>query len=198
MTETEIANLALARLNQDPIVSLEDGSDRGKKVRTIYPAAIATFLAAHEWQFARRIDIPARLDIEPKAYQFAYALPEDCIKLISVSMREKARSFGERDSRRAPVPYEMIGDVVWTDCDRVCLEITTNRVAVSDFPAYATDALAFRVAAELSLVLKNSTARMQEMTQQYQMALSLAIKNDSKNVSVKRLGGVHYADARSW
>lgn len=205
-TPVEVINIALARLNSDPISSLTEQTDLAKKIRPVWGITLETFLTAHEWSFAKKEDVPAALVLpanDNPSYRHAFALPQDCLKLRNVTRQgEKFRPFGQTRPARPGVRYEVMryGDdrkqAIFTDVPEIAIEYTSSAAILDDFSPDALDALAFKVAYELSLNLAGATNRVQEMIQRYQVALALAMQNDVKTRETPRIGGHDYSDAR--
>lgn len=206
LTETDIANIALARLSDDPIVDIGENSDRAKAVRSVWPVVLKTFLTAHEWSFAKKFDRPARLNLpvnDPIPYAYAFAVPEDMLKIRGVYMPHFILGMGISRPARPEVMYEVMRYAdsrrmaIFTNADDVVVEYTSNATLLDDFSPDAVDALACKLAAELCLNLKNASARAQEMIQRYQFALEAAMRNDVKSTEQRFMNGYEYSDIRN-
>lgn len=205
ITETDIVNIALARLSIEPIASLA-GDGVAKQVRPVWPVVFRTFLTEHEWSFAAKFDNPARLALpvnDGLPYRYGYALPEDCLKLRNVTVPGRWRWFGMARRERFSVEYEVMryGDsrkqAVFTEWEAVRLEYTSDRANLDDFSPEAVDALSYKLAIEITLNAQKATQRAQELIQRYTVALDLAKRNDAKTTDARRLGGYDYSDARN-
>lgn len=206
LTETDVANLALARLSFEPIVSIAEKTDRAKMVRPVWPVVLRTFLAAHDWSFAKREVKPARLALTNDGtipYRYAYAFPDDMVKLRSVRRATAIRWFGLARPERPEVAYEVMRysdarqQAIFTDAADVVVEYTSGAAPLDDFSPDALDALASKLAAELCLNLKDATGRAQEMIQRYQVALSAAKQNDVPKTERRFMNGFEYSDIRN-
>ena len=205
LTETDVANLALARVGLDPIVNIAENTDRAKMVRPVWPVVLKTFLAAHDWSFAKRETRPARLAIpsgEPMPYRFAYAFPDDLVKLRAVRLASAARLFGmARPSRRDAV-YEVMRydadrkQAIFTDAEDAVVEYTSRAAPLDDYSPDAIDALACKLAVEICLNLENATARAREMIQRHEVAFAAAKLNDVPKMEPRRMNGFEYSDIR--
>lgn len=99
LSDTDIANQALILLGAQPINSLNDSSNQGVSVKTLYFAARDGLLRDIPWSFARKQvalsqlqAIPVNLDILPNVngagnivYTGAYALPNDFLRMYRFS-----------------------------------------------------------------------------------------------------------------
>lgn len=204
---TDIANLALAQLDLDPIQSIDENSDKAKKVRPVWQTALETFLAAHEWSFAKRIVRPAELAIDAASfmpYRYAFALPENLVKLRALTRPEKGRLFGRGRLEQPGVQYEVARyggqrkQAIFTDCSDIVVEFTTSDVQLDDFSPEARAALASLLASEICLNMRNNSSRANELLQRYSVALETAKKNDAQSGREPvRMSGFHYTDARN-
>ncbi len=203
LTETDIANRALAYNDLDPIMTITENSDRAKKIRPVWKNVFETFLQEHEWSFAKKIDKPGRLKLQtedPIPYAYAFAQPEDMIKLQAVYSVCPGKQSGA--VIRNPVAYETarFGDsrkpAIFTDVEAIVIEYTSNKTLIDDFSAKAQEALALKLAIEISLNYKNSSQRTDVLIQRYKVALSAAMTTDAKSHTLNRLGGRQYNAAR--
>src|SRR6185312_15087672 len=98
-SDTDIANQALIMLGSAPINSLNDSSNQGISVKTLYYAARDGLLREIPWNFARKqvalsqlAAVPINLDILPNVsgpgnivYTGAFALPLDFLRMYRFS-----------------------------------------------------------------------------------------------------------------
>ena len=75
-SELEIYNLALSRIGQDTLSSVDESSKAGRLCRLHYALLRDAVLRAHPWNFAmRRVEL-AQVTFTPAfEYDYAYALP---------------------------------------------------------------------------------------------------------------------------
>lgn len=205
LTETEVANRALARLDLSPISSLEDDSPLAKKVRPVWGIVFASVLTAHDWSFARKYDRPARLATEfPEhfPYPYAFALPEDCLKVRNViGQPTTIYSIGRlRHIEQAKYEVSRYGDArkqaIFADNENVVVCYTSGKTLLDDFSPDALDVLILKLAIDVALNVKNATQRVSELVQRYQVSLDAAIRNDLKSSSNPSIHGHEYSLAR--
>ncbi len=87
ITQLNVANMALANLHQDPIVSVDEGSDRALAVREYWEMSASAFLSEFDWSFATRVKSLTRFpdgEHDPIPYKYAYQMPNGFVKLIDV------------------------------------------------------------------------------------------------------------------
>lgn len=90
MTErVDIANMALSWLGEEEITSLEDQSKRALQMKINYIPARDATLEAHDWSFAIKRFIPAKLETPPVyGAAYAFSIPSDILRVISVDTQD--------------------------------------------------------------------------------------------------------------
>ncbi len=84
-SDTDLANRAIRLLKGGRITSLTDGSNNANALIDVYDGELEALLRAHKWNFAKKFVTLARLVTVPAfKYDFAYKLPSDWIRTISV------------------------------------------------------------------------------------------------------------------
>lgn len=103
VSQEDICNLALDDLKQSPITSITTPrSNVELACARHYDQARAESLEAHPWKFAtKRVDLtPDDSEIIPFGYTYAYALPSDYIRLVSIGddyLRDYKRDYQIED-----------------------------------------------------------------------------------------------------
>lgn len=101
-SEISICNLALSHLGDVATVASIDppeGSAQAEHCAIFYPQARDTLLEMHAWTFATRRVQGAELVASAWAWRYAYALPQNCLKVLSV------------------LPYNSLSDCISEDYD---------------------------------------------------------------------------------
>ena len=83
MTKVEIANMALIRLGQDPIISLDDDVKGARTIKAVWDMVRDSVLREHLWNFAIKRATLAQLDEEAENWT-VFGLPADCLRVVSV------------------------------------------------------------------------------------------------------------------
>lgn len=92
-TVVDIANLALARLgDRANVVSINppEGSAQADHCARFYPMARDAALAAHDWSFASVQGTLARLEPADLAWEYVFALPNNCLTIREVGYAHDA------------------------------------------------------------------------------------------------------------
>lgn len=86
-SDTDIGNLALAHLGDDATITAfdpPDGSVQAEHCARFYPIARDVCLEAHAWSFAKRTIQLTEPLTAVNDYDFVYAVPSDCLKVLRV------------------------------------------------------------------------------------------------------------------
>ncbi len=197
-SKMDIINLALANLSREPIQSLSEPNPEAFQLRVHWETALASILRDHPWGFAMRRKQLAALAETPVGFAYAYAYPDDCIQARRVLPADAAAAWRNRDA----CPFE-IGrspggghKAILTDLPDAALEYTTRQVPCEEFDPQFAVALAWRLAAEISLALHADPQSHQAAVQTYSMQLQQARALDMRESSSPRLPNGDFLGAR--
>jgi hypothetical protein len=177
MTAVEICSTALLKLGAVPIQSFEDGTAEAEAGKRLYPVTRDALMAAYPWSFTI-----AQLALEPEAappaadYAFAYALPEDCLRVLSAGVGTGGRGL----------EYRVQGGKLLADAASLTLTYQ-RRVDEAELPAFFLGVLIARLAAELCLPLTESSSRAESLHQLAAAELRLARLLDSQQSTPQRV-----------
>lgn len=192
-SDVGICNLALSRLGDAATVSSIDppeGSTQADLCATFYPMARDSLLEMHAWAFAtRRVDL-SLLTAETDAWVYAYAMPTNCLRVLSIQDRDAADDYGVSaglSSLYVPQPFSVetlaAGTMaILTNQENAAARYTVRITDTSKFTPLFTDALAWLLASYLAgPVIKGMEGIKvgQSMAAQAQAVLSRAITSDS-------------------
>jgi hypothetical protein len=172
MTPIEVANLALAALDLDPITSLEDDGDRAKSAKAHWDVCRRAFLSEHPWAFAKRT---ARLAERPGTgggWKHGYSCPADFLSAPRLLERGAAVPF--------EIAYAEGGLVVRTDAGEAELEFVGDAADLSPWTPAALEALSRRLAFVIGQDLKRNAQEQRELWEEYQYALARAAGRDAE------------------
>lgn len=97
----DICNLALGHLGDNATVSSIDppeGSAQAEHCKRFYPIALNSLLEMHYWNFSmKRVTLPQVQNTWPE-WQYAYAIPGDCLNAISVLPPDAADDYSTKFS----------------------------------------------------------------------------------------------------
>ncbi len=188
-SKMDIINLALANLSREPVQSLAEPNPEAFQLRVHWDTALSSVLRDHPWGFAMRRKPLAALAESPIGFAYAYVYPEDCIQARRIF---PLYASGSRCARIAS-PFE-IGrsqngkyKAILTDLPDAALEYTTSQVPCEEFDPQFVVALAWRLAAEISLALHADPQSHRAAVETYSMQLQQAKALDMRESSTPRL-----------
>lgn len=190
-----IANIALSRIGQDPIITSLDPADESTEAQMaamFLPLVRDKIFTAHDWSFLRVRDHLAEVVNEKPhpPYKHLYMFPADAESIVFVF------SEGLADY---PQPFEIEANrdgarFICTPADNAWAEYQIYGDNVQSLPPLLEDAIAWGVAAELcGAIVKGATGAQlaQYALQMYELNISRAIARDAKQ-------GRGYTNTNQW
>lgn len=174
----EICNLALSRLGARAITSFVDGTVEGAACGRIYDSLSKEVLRAHPWKFAKiRVTLPTP-DVTAPAFDWGnyFTLPADCLRVLEVGLP------GERWSTEGG---KLLYDAASADIIYLSWVTDTTKYDVN-----FTDALAYKLAHDLTYTLVQSITLRDQMDKDYKQQLAQARSFSAQEGSSPRV----YAD----
>ena len=88
-TKIDICNQALSLIGSDSITSFDDKTSTARRMKSIYDSSRKALLRFHPFNFATKRIKLSPLTLKPDfGYAFQYQLPNDLIRIISVSTND--------------------------------------------------------------------------------------------------------------
>lgn len=145
----DICNLALAHLGETPNLSSIDppeGSAHAESCARFYPIARDVALEDINWPFAMKRTVLAMYPDAPEidTWQFAYALPADCLKAVAVLQP------GTMDEEQNCDDFIIEGRILYTNAPEATLRYTQKLTDTSRFSGKFVDALSWLLASYLA------------------------------------------------
>lgn len=179
MSSIDIINRALIKIGEPPIANYKQGPN-GISMGVVYEDMRKMLLSAHYWQFAIKRAVLARLDEKSLApeFNYMYALPSDCLQLMKVGVAYKRPNLSDYifmpDTR-----YSVEGNKILTnEKEKLHISYVANIDKPSLFSRIFREALISRIAAEISVRLKQNLQTRQLLDQEFAGLLNEA---SSKN-----------------
>lgn len=113
-SETDIANMALSHIGEEANVSSinpPEGSVYADYCARWYPFARDSVIQEHEWSFAKRRIALAQLAYNYPMWQYAYAYPDDCLKVFAILPPEAQNDYSIGLPPQ-PYPYPFYGHAI--------------------------------------------------------------------------------------
>ena len=181
----QLFNTALGRLGGEQIPynrSPQEQDATGILCENLFPHVLDMVLEAHEWGFATRRVILAKLPEQQPlnpSYVFRYALPTDCVKPVSIE--------GYAGVNRTPA-YLIESNAILTNKQNAELVYIARVEEPRAWPPSFADALAWAMAGELASARINDSQKQNWCYQNYEIALAKAAARDraKQNPHIKR------------
>ena len=171
-TSTDIVNIALRRIGGNRISSLQsDTSKEAVTARDVYDEARRDLLNLHNWNFAAvRVQLTASATAPAFGWDYAYILPADFIRLISVH---------PHDDDDAGVEYRLEFQssddrVLLSNSNQIYIRYVHDLDDANVMSAAFRDVLAWRLAREFAGALSKSAAAADSASNELRRALSRA------------------------
>lgn len=176
-TPTDIVNLGLRRIGADRIGDLSSDTSKSARVaRDVYDEARRELLASHNWNFAtkrKHLQSTVSADVSDTptfGWDFAYVLPEDFLRMVSVHP-----SDSDDASIEYRLEYQEGGDrVLLCNATEVYIRYVHDLEDTVVMSASFRDALAWRLAREFAAALSKSEAAAAGADSSFRRALSRA------------------------
>ena len=174
-SEADICNIALLRVGHKTLIDdLEESNQAARACKVLFTEARDSLLATAPWAFAtQRADLAVVEDAERTGWEYAYALPADCITPINIYP-------GTRNpSADVQVPFKLeysatSGQLLLTDMEDAELLYVARVEEIPLYPPLFVEALAWKLASDLALVLPVKPQVGLAMQQGFERALTRA------------------------
>lgn len=164
-SKVDICNRALVELGADTIIALTEDSTNARRCNLIYDECRQNLLRDYPWNFAVKQASLARSASDPLFdFQYAYALPAKCIKVLRVDGSPR---------------FSVKGRFIHCDEESVLLEYIEDVDDPAQYDALFREALSMFIAYKLGYAITASTTLAQEKYQLYLNALTRARGADS-------------------
>lgn len=164
-SQIEISNIALIALGADPISSLSETSPEAVAINVVWDVIRKGLLRLHPWNFAiKRVELAQSSTAPSHGYDYRYALPTDCLKVIQVYQDDDYKienGFVVTNNIRCQLKY--------------VADIKDTSVWTSDF----TELMAEKLKAELAFGLTADKDLVKICTQLFAGKLEMARWNDA-------------------
>lgn len=160
-SKVDIANMALLKLGQPAIMSLDDNSHQAKLLTQEFNSALEATLRAYPWPFAtRRIELARALDKPPFGFGYYYTIPADSVRIIDIH----TDGFN----------YQIEGNQIATSSEKVAIRYVSKDTPIERMDSLTGDVLALALAARLAITITENPELQAGLLQQYDMQLASA------------------------
>lgn len=174
MTKLDVINNALLKAGL-PFAATQ--GDEDWNALFVFDKVVGEILRGYGWGFASKY---AALNMDAGApvhgFKYSYSLPADCIRMIDVHCQTDLRSPKAR--------YKIAGRKLLTNASPCYVRYVSDDAAkdeeIDSWPMDFMDAVAFRIALEITTLSGENMAVVPQLTQQYQISLGTAQLNDAR------------------
>lgn len=142
-------------------------------------------LQSFAWIFARKTDTPAQLSEGIAGWEYSFALPSDCLKVIAVLAKDKRKEFYSAWERDLSSPSELNEIIEWEEADN---KLYTNRTPVhiryteriTDINLWSgafIDAFVIKLAEAIAPAVGASGDLIQVLEKQFEQIIQLSMSN---------------------
>lgn len=170
---TDICNLALSTIGQDPINDIDEGSKNSNVCKLWYPSSRDAVLRAYPFTCSRkRTQIAA--DVGTPSFDFSYfhTVPNDFLRLLLINVDDDA--------------WVKEGQQLLTNTTPIKIKYIRRIEDPNEFDALLVQALAARMAANISKPITGSIDEVEKLLQAYEILLREARLIDSQEASNKQ------------
>jgi hypothetical protein len=196
VSEVSICNYALRLVGGDRITVLDTTTTNGARCDDLFDYLRDDLLRCHHWNFATRMaQLTVANDTPTFEFDFAYTLPADFLRIISVHDNDAAS--GNLDYLNMD-----LGDgtqVLATSADACYIKYIAQITDVTKYPADFVMAFQLALARDLAIVVPNSNTVKDELKDAAKAALFRAKSADALGNPPPRRPAGSWATARqSW
>lgn len=183
-TSVNIVNLALHTLGIARITSLSDNVEQARVMNDIYEHIRDEMMEIHPWNFS--IVYSSTLSENDDApnfdYDYSYALPADCLKVIELEDAEDE--------------FKIVGGNLYTDTEDPKIKYISLVTTTGSFSKSFVTAFAARLAAETCYALTQSRTLTEDKWKEYKEKLSQAKSSDGQEGTTVKIENSSWIDER--
>lgn len=183
-SEVEICNSALIKVGSDRIISLTENNERARICNEQYPKLRDALLRSHPWNFAiARVSLADTGNTPLYEYSKEFQIPSDVLRILGTSLYE-----GD--------DFKIEGDKLLCNSSSVSIKYIKRITDVSKFPSDWTEALAYKIAADIAYKVTNSVNLSAQIEEKYILALKDARSFDAQEGSADRIFADEWLNSR--
>ena len=186
LSDVALATRALLRIGAAPINSFEDNTAEAEIAGALFAPTRDGLLSSYPWSFATAQKPLAPLAEQPAAdFQFAYQLPGDFLRAVSVGQGRRGRG----------VEFRIGGDKLLSNASQITLSYI-YRPPEGGMPPFFEQVLIAALSAEFCLPLTESSTRAKLLFDQAEDLFDKAKTTDAQQDTPNRLEDFSLINAR--
>jgi hypothetical protein len=178
MDSTTICNLALSKIGDQMIMSLDDPSIEARFCKLHYAPTLASLLRMHDWNWAVGMTQLAQLSTPPPFdWDYSYQLPSDFARILTLNAFQANEPYCN---------FDIIGDKLLTDESTAYITYVKSAVDPNLFDPMFVELLSLAIAAKLAKPLGGSMDIKQRLEQDFKQMLGEARRIDAQDSYPRR------------
>ena len=154
-SEVAICNSALLKLGSARITSLSDTSPQAVFMNEQYEKVRDDLLSSHPWNFAIKLVELGQDTVTPEyGWAYRYVIPIDVLRVLWIGQGTEEVLYDE---------WTRMERYIYTDLATLKIKYIAQITDVSKFPAFFSEALAWRLAADYAWSATQSASLMERM-----------------------------------
>ncbi len=192
-SKTDIANLALVKLGESRIISIDDDNKKAGTIKAIFDLQRDSEMRKKRWSFTlKRALLAADVATPVYGYNVQFQLPTDCLRILSLGDFDLSADLSDYTGSNV-APYSIEGrklmiDIPALDANGALpLRYIARVEDTQQWDACFVEAFACRLAMEACETLTQSTDRFNKAERQYRMALQEAARANAIELPSQRI-----------
>lgn len=192
-SKTDIANLALVKLGEQRIISIDDDNKKAATLKAVFDLQRDNEMRKKRWSFTiKRVKLAADVAVPTFGYTVQFQLPTDCLRILSLGDFDLSADLSDYTGSNV-APYSIEGRKLMTDVPArdasgaLPLRYIARIEDPQQWDACFVEAFACRLAMEVCETLTQSTDRFRKAQGQYQMALAEATRANAIELPSQRI-----------
>lgn len=179
MDSITICNLALAKIGDQSITSLTDGSMEARFCNLFYPVVVKECLMLNTWGFATTSAVLAQNTTAPSFnWSYSYQLPSDFNKIVAFN------NYGYVDMTAV---FEIQGTTLLTDETYANIYYVSSTPDPSIFSTTFVEVVALKLASDLCKPLAGDLNLKNQLLQQFKLSIAEAGRIDANQSKPKKV-----------
>lgn len=184
LTPEDVANMALALLDEQPITSLDEDVKSARLLNLHYDVTREAELTKHAWVFAILTADLTATDLGSGTLQYQYGLPDDCLRPLPLTY--------DGDPTGIPISWRQESGLFYSDqAGPLTLRYIANLTDPNDWDALFTDVVTAALAVKIALPITHKSGMVELARNAYSQAVA-----DAMRVNAIQTAGTLYR--QSW
>ena len=198
MNIVEISNIALSSIGiTTGISALTETTKEARMCNRFYPIVRDAVLEAFDWDFARKRIVLSLLSTTYTGWDYAYAMPSDCIKIRKfITDADMSDIIQPKTEYEVAVNAALNAQIILTNEETAEITYTAKVTDPNLFSSLFVTAVAAKLAAEIAIPLRGLTKLKADMNNDYMRLIASASSSNANQGNVTRTNESDFTRAR--